>query len=57
MHVLSAHAHDCMDVLVKVVDIILYPSCAIMQMQGVHGVCGLRALASYVNENFFLGVL
>ena len=37
MHVglLSAHAHDYMDVLVKV---------AIMQMQGTHWVCALGAL-------------
>ena len=42
---LSAHAHDCMDVLVMVVGIILCPSCTIlMQIQGVHGVCARRAL-------------
>ena len=43
MHVLSAHAHDCMHELVKVVNIIC-PSCTIMQMQGTCRVCALRAL-------------
>ena len=46
MHAISVHAHDCMDVLVKVVDIIC-PSCTLMQMQGMHGICALRALVFY----------
>ena len=29
-------------VRVKVVEIIICPSCTIMQMQGAHGVCALR---------------
>ena len=50
MHVLSAHVQDCRDVLVKVVDIIiiimskLHDIIADASMQGVHGVCALRAL-------------
>ena len=43
MHALSANGHNCMDVLVKVVEITC-PSCRIMQMQGARGVCALRAL-------------
>ena len=44
------HVHDCMDILVKVVDIIiLHPSCTIMLMQGARGVCVLRALVCYLN--------
>ena len=46
MHVISAHVHVCMDVLVKVINIIC-PSCTVMQMQGVRGVCALRALVFY----------
>ena len=45
MHVISAHAHDYMDMLVKVVDIIC-SSCTVMHMQGAHGVCALRALVN-----------
>ena len=43
MRALSANAHNCMDMLVKVVEITC-PSCRIMQMQGARGVCALRAL-------------